>query len=404
MRVTQAVLYRNVASSLQTQYQDLSKIQSQSTSGNRIIAPSDDPTAYYRNVLFSSDLSNVDTLKKTTGMASDRFTAAEQSIASIQDKFLNAQDLIIQLGSANSNGIPQVMKATGQQVNAMYQDVLSDANAGLDGVPLFGGGRTQSPFTNDKLETTSVKMRTGGQGGFTDAGSDYVAQVTGTPASVPMSVKVTYKTTDSSGKALATPVYAVNVDGADSPDVSATGAGQKINVAAGVTLTVNATKAPSNGDAFYFEVIPAYQGGDADRKVKVSDTTTIDGNVTGAQLIGGKSSLGRDVNMLSALTALRGAFLRTDVGEVNALLGRVQEARAQASDMQAITGIRGTQVRSINTALTDDSTNLTDAKAKNTSVDAFDVMSRLSQTTQALQVTMSTQQQVLNASLLNFLK
>ncbi|MBF0154871.1 MAG: flagellar hook-associated protein FlgL [Magnetococcales bacterium] len=405
MRVTQAVLYRNVASSLQAQYQELSKIQEQSTSGNRLTTPSDDPTAYYRHILFSSDLSNVDTLKKTTGMASDRFTMAEQSIQTIHDKFQDAQDLIIQMGSSNNAGIPQVMKATGQQIHAMYQDVMSYANTEMDGVPLFGGGKTRVPFNANVVETTGVKLRSGGQGGFTDvAGTDFAAQLTGTPAAVPMSVKVTYKTTDAKGVALATPVYSVNVDGADSPDIPATGAGQKINVAAGVTLSVNTANPPKGGDAFYFEVVPAYQGGEKDRQVKVSDTNAIDGNVTGAQLINGRSSLGRGVNLLATLTALRGAFMRADISEVNSLLGRTQEARAQASDMQAVTGIRGAQVQAINATLTDDSNSLTEAKAKNTSVDAFDVMSRLSQTTQALQVTLSTEQQVLNTSLLNFLK
>ncbi|MEO5372536.1 MAG: hypothetical protein H7833_20895 [Magnetococcus sp. DMHC-1] len=356
MRVTQMMLYRNTASSLQAQYQELSKIQDQTTSGNRIATSSDDPTAMYRHLLFSSDLAGVDTLKKTTGMATDRFIMAEQSVQTIQEKFQDASELIIKMGSSNSAGIPQIMKATGQEVLAMYQDVMKSANVQVDGVPLFGGGKTRNPFSDGVVMATGVKLRAGSTGGFVDipgavgttattgttttTGTTASAQITGTPATVPMSVKVTYRTTGAQGATLAAPVYTVDVNG-DATDVVATGGQQVINVASGVTFTITPATTQANKDAYYFEVVPAYQGGAADRKVKVADTRSIDGNVTGDELINGKTPPGRGVNLLAALTALRGAFLRADNDEVNAWLGRIQEGRAQASDMQAITGIRG---------------------------------------------------------------
>ncbi|MBF0137821.1 MAG: flagellar hook-associated protein FlgL [Magnetococcus sp. DMHC-1] len=404
MRVTQTMLYRNMAGSLQGKYEDLRKLQEQTTSGNRLTRPSDDPTSMFRHLLFSSDLASVETLKKTTGMATERFVMAEHSIQTIQDKFQDAQELVVKMGTSNSGGLPQVMKATGQEVLAMYQDVMKYANTAMDGVPLFGGGKSRMPFGDGVVMATGVKMRAGGTGSFIDvAGTDYAAKVTGQPASVPMSVKVTYKTMDANGVALAAPVYSVDVDGTTT-DVKATGGTQTINVATGVSFTATPTKTQANGDAFFFEVIPAYQGGEADRRIKVADTRNLEGNVTGDELINGKSPPGRGVNMLAALTALRGAFMRTDTEEVNAWLGRIQEARAQASDMQAITGIRAAQVDAINSTLEDDGVSLTEAKTKNVSADAFEVMSRLEQTTQALQVIVSSERQVLNTSLLDFLR
>ncbi|MBF0624266.1 MAG: hypothetical protein HQL82_05610 [Magnetococcales bacterium] len=404
MRVTQSMMYRATATSLQAQYQEVAKVQEQSNSGQRVNTLSEDPAAAYRNMLLSSELSSVESLKRTTDIAVERFIMAEDSIQVMHDKFLDAQDLILKMGTSLQQGLPEVMKAASREVLAQYEDVMRYANAELDGVPIFSGGKTRNPFNGKDFLATSVRMRSGDEGGFlATTEGDYTAAVTGVPDQVPLGVKITYRTTDSDGTALATAQYEVNVNG-DSTTVDATGTPQTITVATGVEFTVNASATPGDGDAFYFEVVPSYQGGEADRLVKVSDTRNLAGNVTGAELIEGKNPPGRGVNLLAALAGLRGALMRSDSEEVNAWLGTVQEGRAQASDLQAITGIRAVQAESIRSTLEDDQLTLENTKAKNIEADVFDVLSRLEQATQALQVMTVSERQVLNTSLLDFIR
>ncbi|MBF0429543.1 MAG: hypothetical protein HQL94_11520, partial [Magnetococcales bacterium] len=66
MRVTNNLLFKSGAMAMQNQQSEILKVQEQSLTGNRANRPSDDPTAAYRHLIFSSDLSGVQSLKKTT--------------------------------------------------------------------------------------------------------------------------------------------------------------------------------------------------------------------------------------------------------------------------------------------------------------------------------------------------
>jgi flagellar hook-associated protein 3 FlgL len=103
------------------------------------------------------------------------------------------------------------------------------------------------------------------------------------------------------------------------------------------------------------------------------------------------------------MAAMRGALMRGDTYEVNALLGRITEARAQASDLQAITGIRTSLVDSINNTLTLDEATLQETKAVNLEADLFQVMSELQQANQAMEIMSYSEREIFNTSLVNFL-
>ncbi len=185
MRVTNDMMFSAGMSAMQTQQQELMQAQLQSSSGQRIQKPSDDPVGAFRDVLFSSDLSAVQSLKNTTGLASQRLQSADTNIGTVQDSMLQAYELGMQFSPGTSGSDPQVVKGAAMSALSIYQNILSVANLEMGGVPLFGGGRTTTPFDNSHLTATNVRVQTQGTGPEAAAPSGFEATIgdtfTGTP-------------------------------------------------------------------------------------------------------------------------------------------------------------------------------------------------------------------------------
>lgn len=396
MRVTQNMMFKSGTSALQAQQQDIQKIQESSLSGNRTNRPSDDPTGIYRHMLFSADLTGVQSLKKTTAFASERLNLADSHANQISERLLDSKDLAMKMANSSVGGDPEIMKAVASDAKAHYQEILSSANAELDEIPIFGGSRTRSPFDNKHLQATSVQVRANGQGPFASAKAGITASVADNHSvtDLPLSVKITYLA--SSGQ------YEADINGIKSSPQNPVGKPPVLDLGQGVKMTLGTQ--PNVGDVYYFEVVPKYQGGAADRPTKVLNGQTLPGVVSGQELLEGTGPIGRKVNVLGAVAALRGALLRSDPDEVSFQLNRLQEAGAQVSDLQAVTGVRVTQVDAVGKTLEIDEQALQTAKATNVEADVLEVMSRLEQTTQAMQVMTISERQVLNTSLIDFIR
>lgn len=408
MRVTNNLMFKSGAAAMQAQQQGLQKIQESSMSGNRVNRPSDDPVGIYRHVLFSSDLTGVQSLKKTTEFASQRLNLADANVDQIKQRMLDGKDLALKMSNSSLLGNPDIMKASAEEATAIYQDILKGVNAELDGVPLFGGGRTRLPYDSKNLQTTDVRVRTNGRGPFNPAPAEITASIDDSHSvtDLPQSVKVTYRS--------ATKEYGVSINGGKEvtvvpAEVSTGDPGVKklqLDIGGGVRLNMGSVNNPklNPGDVLFFEVVPKYQGGAADRPTKVLNGKTLPGNVSGKELLEGVGSVGRNVNVLGAIAALRGALLRADPDEVSFQLHRLQEGGAQVSDLQAVTGVRVTQVDAVGKTLENDEYALQQAKATNVEADVLGVVSSLEQATQAMQVMTISQRQVLNTSLIDFIR
>ncbi|MBF0423718.1 MAG: hypothetical protein HQL73_12075, partial [Magnetococcales bacterium] len=295
-------------------------------------------------------------------------------------------------------GNPDILKAQGDAAKAMYQDMIKNVNTQIDGVPIFGGSRTREPYDSQHLMATSVKLRVNGKGSLTSPPAGIHAAVADNHSvtDLPMSVKLTYQA--------ATGQYDVNINGEDKPAVAPQGTPPTLDLGQGVSVKLDAGFTPAKGDVYLFEVVPQYQGGAADQPVKVLNGQTLPGNVTGQELLEGNGPIGRNINVLGALAALRGALLRADPDEVHAQVDRLQEAGAQVSDLQAVTGIRVTQIEAVGKTLAADSEALNTAKATNSEADILELMTTLTQKSQTMQVLTASQRTILNTSLIDFLR
>ena len=612
MRVTSSMMFSAGVKALQSQQQDMMKVQEQSSTGMKINRPSDDPSGVFRHLLFSTDLTGVQSLKRTSALATERLSMGDGKIGRIHESMLQAQDLVMRFAHTSVGGDTSLLKNFSTNVSALYEDVLRIANSELDGVPLFGGGRTNTPFDNSHLTTTEVRLQREGKGplvdppawytfsasieeedfqppfdqaeGSTDTrfkisvvAGKYAVEVNGVKDPTPLEATIeagkqpyidlgngvrfnlantpkegdefSFKVTPDGAAFKATTVQwqgsggvaSVSVDGFSTPadqttegptdfrisviagqfQVDINGVRQEIpptilqeagrppylELSDGLTFNIGQTpkegdiysfqvkptvdgsfqstqvrmdrtgsvedhasfyagftaqveegraiadlplsikisyQAPSQayavningidqtpqqvspgpppfldlgngvrfnvigqpqwGDVYYFEVVPRYQGGSADRAIQVSNSKTLPGNVTGAELVEGGGTIGRKVNIFGTLAALRGAMLRTDPEEVANQLDHILEGGAQASDFQAVTGVRGVQVEATNAILTADEASLQQAKASNSEIDLFEVMSRLQQVSQAMNLMTSAEREILSTSLIDFIR
>lgn len=391
MRVTQTMLYRAGVTGLQKQFSALQEVQAQSVSGSRLSKPSDDPAAAYRQLILNSEKSGITSLIRNTGVAVTRLTMGEEKIGTMYETMLDAHEVILQMGNDYQED-PATMQAIAYQMQNLYEGTYQEANTMLDGVAIFGGGRGDAPFDSTTPSATPVFTRVGGVGSM-NASTATVSNLDTANANypgVPASVRLTYD--NASG------TYEVMVDGTADPSSPATPAAGVLNLG---WAQFTPPAAPGDGDEFHFQLVPTYTGGEEDRHIKISDGVTVNGNVTGSQLIEGTDS--HDVNILGLLTGIRGALMRGDAKEVSAWLGQMEDGLAQISDFRAVTGIRISQVEAAQSTLQDDKVLLEDVSSLNVEADMFDVLSKLEQTTQSIEVMTRTQRSVLQTNLVNLL-
>ena len=540
MRVTSNMMFSAGMAAMQAQQQEILQAQAESTSGLKIQKASDDPSGIFRHVLFSSDLASIQSLKRTADLASQRLVTGDTSLGTVHNNMMQAYELAAQFSHGTSGNDPAILKGAATSALAVYQNLLTVVNTEMDGVPLFGGGRTATPFDESNLMTTAVRVQSNGTGsmqpvpaGFvahvpdaftspeeqvgvkTDyqifpsptSEGDYEAAINGVRQGVPYTpiqregappyleledgitfdlggplppgdlisfsvvpdgtrfkatptqllvdetaevdfefaeeeelevqfdedgneivVEVEVSTVDASvgffaqvapGSKLgdlplsikasylaSSGEYAVNVNGTDWAPLKPVAArpGQPAYVDLGNGVTLNLLGEPEAGDVFYFEVVPAYQGGEADRRIQVAGGKTLPGNATGGEWMQGRGSLGRGINLLGAAAALRGALMRGDSAEVAVQLDRLEAGRAQVSDYQSETGVREAQIVMTTETLADGEASLQTLKATNSEADLFDVISRLQKATQTMQMLAQTERNVLSLSLLDFIR
>lgn len=593
MRVTNNMMFAAGVTAFQAQQQEILQAQAQSVSGMRIQKPSDDPSGVFRHVLFSSDLSGVQSLKRTTDIASQRLVTGDTSLGTAHSSMMRGYELAMNFAHGTAGNDPEILKGSATEALALYQNILTVANMEMDGVPLFGGGRTVTPFDETHLKATDVLVQSNGTGSHRAVPAGFMASVAanfvvpegqvglktnyvitpviteaadleeGATAEVSYTVEINGVVQDAPfvpiervgmdpyldlGNAVTVNLggrlaegdrvsfevvppdtarfykispasesgetgYRIEINGVQQSSIAypkergdgstyldlgngltlgmeselggRVGAGETVSfvpsgtqfttttakllpngagalsavdvsvgfsatVAPGATfddlplsvklsyeastgkyamningiehaplevrpgnpplldlgngITFNLVGQPKVGDVFFFEVVPSYQGGQADRPIQVGGGKTMAGNVTGGEFVEGGGSLGKNVNLLGALAALRGALLRGDSAEVAVQLDRLQAGRGQTSDMQSVTGVRSTQMNMTASILATDEGTLQTLKASNAEADLFEVMSRLQRASQAMQMLTTTEREVLNISLLDFIR
>lgn len=136
MRVTLNDQQSDIAS-LQTAAQALARAQREVTTGRRVNAPSDDPSAARTIVHERAEMSKLDAYSRSADTASARLSAADTALSGLIDLYTQAQ-------SAATAGRGSILSATtrdsiADSIRGIRDGVLTAINAQFAGRPLFAG-------------------------------------------------------------------------------------------------------------------------------------------------------------------------------------------------------------------------------------------------------------------------
>jgi len=126
----------------------LAKRQREVSSGRRIQAPSDDPTAWAASVRERSDIAGVDQYARTADSATSRLTVVDTVLTDLVAKLTAARASIVS-GQGSLQSAAQ-REATAKELEGLRDAVFDDLTTTFRGTYLFSGGSVlTSPFTRN---------------------------------------------------------------------------------------------------------------------------------------------------------------------------------------------------------------------------------------------------------------
>jgi flagellar hook-associated protein 3 FlgL len=168
MRVTSSTFPNNLVNQLQQLTSKMNTLQQQASTGQRVIAPSDDPAAASRVLNYQSERNGLAQFQRNALRAEDLLSAANAQIQNLLDVSERANE-VISLTNDVFNGDDMVVYAT--EIDALLEQALVNGNASFNDEPLFGG------TTANALPFTATRDAQGRITAVTYAGSATTAQI-----------------------------------------------------------------------------------------------------------------------------------------------------------------------------------------------------------------------------------
>ena len=170
MRLATAFRYEQSISNLQQRQQDLSTAQMQLTSGKRVNAASDDPTAAARAERALASIARSDADKRAVDASKNAMTIAESVLGDAVELMQSAREAIVAAG--NGTYSPSDRQALAAKLSEIRKQLLSVSNRpdGGGGYVFGGQGATQPPFVESSA-TVPNTVTFQGQPGQIEAAS-----------------------------------------------------------------------------------------------------------------------------------------------------------------------------------------------------------------------------------------
>jgi len=167
-RVGSSDAYATAINNIGSRQAQLSQLQSNLTSGKRVLKPSDDPTAAAQAERAITRSAQVTIQQRALSLQKDNMSNAESVLGQATDAIQSFRDLVVQAGNASNT--PSDLKTITNQLTSLRNQLLGYANTtDSNGQALFGGlGSTKTPFTEPTATSGVIFTGIGGQ----TAGSD----------------------------------------------------------------------------------------------------------------------------------------------------------------------------------------------------------------------------------------
>lgn len=146
MRITPQIMVANAAYNAQQQTNQLSILQQQASTGNRIQQPSDDPLGEMQLLADQAQSDRLNTYSSNIADAQTKLNSSVSTLNQVSGLLTQAKSLALQ--GSNSTNSPEAYQALGTQVGSLLNEVIQLANTQQNGVYLYGGTASQTkPFT-----------------------------------------------------------------------------------------------------------------------------------------------------------------------------------------------------------------------------------------------------------------
>jgi flagellar hook-associated protein 3 FlgL len=163
MRITNNMIVQGQLLGLQSNMEAIDKLSTQASSGKKVSAASDDPTAANGIMTSSSALRAIEQYRKNVTTASDRVGAEDSALQQLGNLLTSAQQLAVQQASANSD--PSTRAAAAAQATGLLQSAGDIGNTKFGDEFLFGGSQsTTAPFTVSGSGATATYASTNPSG------------------------------------------------------------------------------------------------------------------------------------------------------------------------------------------------------------------------------------------------
>lgn len=175
MRVTTAYAYNQAITNLQDRQQELNRSQAQLTSGKRVNAASDDPTAAARAERALSAIARNDTDKRALDASRNAMGIAESALGDAVDLLQTARETMVAAGNGSySDG---EREALAKKLVEVRKQMLSIANRpdGSGGYVFGGQGLSTTPFTEVSNTTPNTVQFNGQRGSIQASSSEQVS-------------------------------------------------------------------------------------------------------------------------------------------------------------------------------------------------------------------------------------
>jgi flagellar hook-associated protein 3 FlgL len=143
MRVTNSIQERNLLRNLRLAAEALEVAQQRTTTGKKLLRPSDDPAAAARIMELKSERSSLDQYRRNVEVAQARVAVEERVLDQLTQLLDRAKEIGLAQGSDSADASSR--QAAKAEVEVLIEAALALGNTSFAGERLFGGFQTRTP-------------------------------------------------------------------------------------------------------------------------------------------------------------------------------------------------------------------------------------------------------------------
>ena len=147
MRVTQSMLTNNLLRNLNTNYNNMSKLQEQINSGSLLTRPSDDPVVAVKGMQNRVQVDRVEQYQRNINDANTWLDSSDDALSQVNEALQRVQELIVQ--ASNDTNTADDREKIAIEINQMKLQIRDVANTRVGENYIFTGTHTDLPMYKD---------------------------------------------------------------------------------------------------------------------------------------------------------------------------------------------------------------------------------------------------------------